>query len=151
MNFRRRLGKLFLPAVVSIDVDEDTPAALDRLIEEARRDEEVVALLRFGSSTREEERARDVDVAVVFARHAEPSLDEELAYHRFSSGERNAGLDVSLFHELPIYVRQRVLSEAEPLLVTDEDELYAVAIATVKEYERFRPHHRRYLEAVADA
>lgn len=137
--------------MVSIPVDEDTQAALDRLIEEARRDEDVVALLRFGSSTHDEARARDVDVAVVFARDADPDLDDELAYHRFSSSQRHGGLDVSLFHELPVYVRQRVLSEAEPVLVSDEDELYAVAIATVKEYERFRPHHRRYLEAVADA
>lgn len=137
--------------MVSPVVDEDTQAALDRLVEKARQDERVVAVIRFGSSVPDGGPSRDVDVTVVFDREAEPSLDAALAYHRFSSDERHDGLDVSLFQDLPVYVRQRVLAEAEPVLVKDEDELYAVAIATVKEYERFRPHHRRYLEAVADA
>lgn len=137
--------------MVSTTVDEDTQAALDRLIEEARHDEKVAAVLRFGSSLEDDGRARDVDVAVVFGRGSEASFEDKLAYHGFSSGDRHAGLDVSVFDDLPVYVRQRVLSEAKPVLVRDEDELYEIAIATVKEYERFRPHHRRYLEAVADA
>lgn len=132
-------------------MDEDAQAALERLISTAREDEDVVAVLRFGSSVRSTERARDIDVAVVFDRGVQVPFDDELVYHRFSSDDRDAGLDVSLFHKLPVYVRQRVLGEAEPVLVDDEDELYAIAIETVKEYERFRPHHRRYLEAVADA
>lgn len=132
-------------------MDEDIRGALDRLIDRAREDERVVALLRFGSSVEDEQRARDVDVAVVFSRPASRSSADTLDYHALSSGQRHSGLDVSVFHELPVYVRQRVLAEAEPILVEDEDELYEVAIATVKEYERFRPHHRRYLEAVADA
>jgi predicted nucleotidyltransferase len=132
-------------------VDEDVRAALDELLATASEDEQVVAVLRFGSSLDDPHRARDVDVAVVFDRGTEVALDDELTYHRFSSGERNAGLDVSVFRQLPVYVRQRVLAEAEPVCVEDVDELYAIAIATVKEYERFRPFHRRYLEAVADA
>lgn len=118
-------------------------AALDELLATASEDEHVVAVLRFGRSLDDPHRARDVDVAVVVDRGAEVALDDELTYHRFSSGEPNAGLDVSVFRQLPVHVRQRVLAEAEPVCVDDIDDLYAIAIAAVNEYERLRPFHRR--------
>jgi hypothetical protein len=42
-----------------------------------------------------------------------------------------------------VHVRQRVLAEAESVCVDDIDDLHAIAVATVNEYERFRLFHRR--------
>ncbi len=79
----------------------------------------------------------------------EDPWDIATRYLAHASGERHEGLDVSIFQQLPIYVRQRVLQEAEPLLVKDHDQLDEIAFQTIREFERFEPHYREYLEAVA--
>ncbi len=124
-------------------------AALRRLIAEAERDARVVGVIAFGSAARGEPH-RDVDVAIVLTRAARgAATDAAIEYAGFSSGRKHVGLDVSVFQHLPLYVRHRVLTDARVLWARDEDEVYAVAIETVREWEDFRPHYEMYLEEVA--
>lgn len=48
-----------------------------------------------------------------------------------------------------MYIRKRVLSDHEILLVNDEPTLYEIAIETVKAWGDYEPMYRAYLEAVA--
>jgi hypothetical protein len=58
-------------------------------------------------------------------------------------------LDLSIFQQLPLYVRTRVLKEGRVVSVRDEDALYEVAIRTAKQWKDFRPIYRMYLDEVA--
>ena len=60
-------------------------------------------------------------------------------------------MDVQVFQQLPIYIRQRVLKDGEVLFVRDEDQLYELAFRTVQEFEDFRPRYQTYLKEVESA
>lgn len=120
---------------------------LSALLEQARQDDDVLALILFGSAARGEASERsDIDVCLVL--HPKRWDLEELARKRFEY--LHFDLDIKLFQQLPLYVRSRVLKEGVVLLVKDEDQLYEVAIRTAKEFEDFKHIYRDYLEAIAN-
>lgn len=53
-------------------------------------------------------------------------------------------LDIQIFQLLPLYVRRRVV-----FFWRDEDALYDLTFATVRDFEDFRHHYRAYLDEVA--
>jgi predicted nucleotidyltransferase len=129
--------------------DRETRRALAALQSEAETDRDVIALLAFGSAARGE-RARDVDVAVVLRpQSAALGPDKTLQYAAHSSGTKGVGLDVCVFQDVPLYLRHRILRDAHILWTRDEPTLYDVALATVREWEDFRPHYEMYLQEVA--
>jgi len=121
--------------------------AVAQLVARAQRDPDLLAVVLFGSRARGDASASsDVDVCLVLApdRADEPDRTaKRLDYlGRFD-------LDVSVFQQLPLAIRSRVLKEGRILFVRDEDALYDVAIRTVRAWDRFRPIHRMYLDHVA--
>ncbi len=120
------------------------------LVDDACRDPEVLAVMLFGSSARQEAHAAsDVDVCLVLSggRDRPPSLLSEmklgyLARHR---------LDIQIFQQLPLYVRRRVLKEGKVLWVRDEEALYELAFRTARAFEDFRPRYEDYLRSVERA
>ncbi len=133
-----------------MDVIERFPKAkkeLNALLEQAGQDNDVLALILFGSAARGEVSERsDIDVCLVLRPKRWEA--EELAQKRFEY--LHFDLDIKLFQQLPLYVRSRVLKEGIVLLVKDEDQLYEVAIRTAKEFEDFKHIYRDYLEAIAN-
>ena len=130
-------------------MDDDVSRGLEALLQHARRDPDVAAVVQFGSSLGAAP-ARDVDIAVVLRRDAVPRKTEKFfEYFRLGDGPRSGGLDICLFQDLPMYIRQRVLEHGRVLLATDEDELYRIAVDFVGRWEDFKPHYEAYLEAVA--
>lgn len=119
---------------------------LERLLVRAEVDPDVLAVMLFGSRARgDAAESSDVDVCLVARRGSGANLTEmRIAY----AGEFD--LDVQVFQVLPLPLRSRVLKEGRVLLVADEDEdeLYELAIRTIKEFEDFKPYYRRYVEAV---
>jgi len=119
---------------------------LDALLEQVRRDGDVLAVILFGSAARGELcESSDIDVCLVLCQRRWEV--EELARKRFEY--LHFDLDIKLFQQLPLYVRSRVLKEGIVLLVKDEDRLYEIAIRTAKEFEDFKHIYRDYLEAIA--
>lgn len=126
---------------------------VEALLDQARKDPTVLAVMLFGSVARGEARPdSDVDICLVLEPtpppegRREPSVltEKRLQYLHFD-------LDVKLFEQLPLYVRHQVLKEGRVLFVRDEDRLYGVALRAVKEFEDFKPRYREYLEAVSRA
>lgn len=124
----------------------DRPA-LRRVLARVQSDPDVLALILFGSEARgDASPASDVDVCVVLDPDV-PSALQAGAKRRDYLTE--AELDLTIFQQLSLAVRSRVLKEGKVLFVRDEDRLYEVAVRTARAFEGFRHHHRRYLDAVA--
>lgn len=123
----------------------ETSIDVQRLVERAGGDPAILAVILFGSRARGEAPVgSDFDVCLVLDPRADADpFDRLMAY-------ADTDLDVSMFQRLPLAVRSRVLKEGRVLLVKDETVLYEVAIRTAKAWEDFKPHHRRYLEAVLE-
>ena len=126
-----------------------TERAVERLIEKASADSDVLAVLLFGSRARGESvPGSDADICLVLANGAHEALEisrKKLEYLGL------ADLDVQVFQQLPLYVRQRVLADGRILHVKDLDRLYDLAFRTIREFEDFRHEYVEYLRAIAHA
>ncbi len=122
---------------------------LEQLLSEAREDSEILAVLLFGSNARgEQTAASDVDVCLLL----QPRKYDPLALSRKKLAYLQGNdLDVHVFQQLPLYIRQRVLKEGRILFARDLDALYALAFRTAQEFEDFKPIYRAYLAEVARA
>jgi predicted nucleotidyltransferase len=126
--------------------------SIGAVVTKAQGDPLVLAVILYGSVARGEAGPRsDVDLCLVL----DPSVTREtdgpdirLAYLDASQSDR---VEVRLFQQLPIYVRQRVLQDGKVLFCRDEPRLYDLAYRTVQAYEDFRPRYHRYLDEIAHA
>ena len=122
--------------------------ALRRLVARAKDDADVLAVILFGSQARGTAGpASDTDVCLV--------LDSSVSGREAQASEKRleylavVDLDLSIFHQLPVHVRSRVLRDGDVLFARDLDALYAVAVRTAKAFEDIRHHQQAYLDAVA--
>jgi predicted nucleotidyltransferase len=130
-------------------MSEDVDSVLRPLIARAERDPDVLAVILFGSRARAEAGPRsDIDVCLVLDRHAPDGLPASRKRLEYPAGPH---VDLSIFQQLPLYIRSRVLKEGRVVFVRDEDRLYELAVRTARAWEAFRHHHRNYLDAVARA
>ncbi len=122
--------------------------AIENLKRRAAQDEDILAIISFGSYARKESHS-DVDVCLVMRpkRHEELYMSEKrLGYLTFLGGD----FDVQVFQQLPLYVRIRVIREGRVELCKDEPALYDLAFQTIKDFEQFEHIYLDYLEAVAN-
>jgi hypothetical protein len=122
-------------------------AAIARLIETAKNDHGVLAVILFGSEARGKACATsDVDVCLVL---------EDKRFDGLGQSQKRVvylasfDLDIQVFQQLPLHLRVRVLREGRVLFCRDETRLYDMAFQTARHFEDFRHIHDRYLEAVA--
>lgn len=121
--------------------------ALQGLVDAAREDSDVLAVLLFGSHARGDfDTGSDVDVCLVLAH---TPYDTLTLSHKKLEYLGQFDVDVQVFQQLPLYVRQRVLKDGQVIFVRDEDALYDIALETVRAFEDFRHFYRDYLEEVA--
>jgi len=126
--------------------------ALQGLISKAKEDEDILAVVLFGSAARGEAQAgSDLDVCLLLYPRRE-SPERQLASRKLMEYlEYAAELDLHLFQLLPLYIRHRVLKEGKVLYCRDEDKLYELAFRTAQVFEDFKHLYREYLEEVARA
>ncbi|MFH1054869.1 MAG: nucleotidyltransferase domain-containing protein [Candidatus Altiarchaeota archaeon] len=121
---------------------------LSRLVGRARRDSSVLAVMVFGSFARGE-RYRDLDVCMVLKpkRYSDLQLSEKRLEYLSHVG---TPVDLQVFQQLPLYVRERVFGEGKPLYVRDESALFDLAVDTHRSFEDYKPIYEEYLRGVAD-
>ncbi|MGQ9647617.1 MAG: type VII toxin-antitoxin system MntA family adenylyltransferase antitoxin [Thermodesulfobacteriota bacterium] len=123
-------------------------AQLERLLARAKQDEEVLAVIVFGSAARQEQTASsDVDLCLVLMPRRKPFESLALSYKRLEYMKDNT-LDVRIFQQLPLYIRVRVLKEGRIIFVRDESELYELAHRTARAFEDFKHIYYGYLKEV---
>ncbi len=122
------------------------------LIREAERDGNVVAVILFGSRARGEAAdGSDLDICLVLR---EGVTDKKIPFRealKYTGLARGGNVDVSIFRELPLFVRARVLKEGKVLLSKNDEMLYGIAFRTVKDFEEFKKYYYQYLGAVTHA
>lgn len=115
---------------------------IEAVLKMARNDDDVVAVMLFGSHARMKAGGRsDIDICLVL-RDASKALEKRIEYMISDN------IDVQVLQSLPLYIKTRVLKEGRVLLSKDDSFLYALAIDIIKDYEGFRKYHREYLETV---
>ncbi|MCD6206423.1 MAG: nucleotidyltransferase domain-containing protein [Methanosarcinales archaeon] len=113
---------------------------IDRIIEPLKKNPDVLSIHLFGSYARGREKPfSDIDICVV----ADKNADRDAI---LSHSSRK--IDLSIFHDLPLLMRFRVLKEGKLLFLRDELKLHRITVATIKAYLDFKPHILRRMERV---
>ncbi len=111
------------------------------LIEKAKLDDDILAVVVYGSYVKNAE-YNDIDVSLALFRSRVGkinSLQKEIEYSE-------PGLDVHIFQDLPLYIQVRVLEEGKIYCVKDEDEYFDLVMYTLREWEYFKPRFELILE-----
>jgi len=113
---------------------------IDNIIEPLMKNRDVLTIYLFGSYARGREKPfSDIDICVVADRDA--NRDEILSHS-------SKKIDISVFHDLPLSMRFRVIKEGKLLFSRDELKLHRTIVATIKSYLDFKPHIMRRIEHV---
>ena len=121
---------------------------MERFLEVVQQDHAVLAVILFGSRARDGHTpTSDTDLCLVLPFGKDTADDQMTVRMRYLKED---DLDLRIFQQLPLYVRQRVLKEGVVLFCRDLDALYAIAYRTAQAFEDFRPAYREYLRQVAD-
>jgi predicted nucleotidyltransferase len=117
---------------------------LEQIVENAKQDEDVLAIFLFGSFVKER-KFRDVDVCLVLSKKLS---NIEMSRKRLEYLAKFPEFDIQIFQQLPIFIRIRILKEGKCLCCKNEDLLYDLAFKTIREFEDFKPYYKAYLESV---
>ncbi len=129
-------------------MDKKRDAELERLLARAEQDEEVLAVILFGSAARQEQTPlSDVDMCLVMIPQRKPLASAALSHKRLEYMKDNP-LGVMIFQQLPLYIRVRVLKRGRVLFVREEDQLYELAYRTAQAFEDFKHIYYGYLKEV---
>ncbi len=122
---------------------------MKEIVGAVREAEDLLAAILFGSAVRgEKSSTSDLDLCLVLMPKVYSALDLSKRKLKYASQFR---AHVSIFQQLPLYIRKRVLQEGEILFCRDEDALYELAFQTIRELADFAPTYFEYLKAVAHA
>ena len=117
-----------------------------KIIERARADKDVLAVMVYGSRARGEGTpASDIDICLVL--HSADYGRLELSQKKLEY-LKSFDIDLQVYQQLPIYIKRRVLREGEILYCRNEDKLYEVAYRTAQEFEDFKHIYYNYLEEI---
>jgi len=130
---------------------------LDKILSQAKADEDILAVMLYGSRVREMEEvtpSSDLDICLVL----DPGENHNKRSERTVSPTRKrldylskidpGMVDLQVFQQLPIYIRKRILEEGQLKYCKNKSKLYDLAYRTIQEYENFAPRMNEYLEGV---
>lgn len=117
---------------------------IKKIIEKAKKDNEIAAVALFGSSLKG--KGRDIDICIF--------LDKKYSNIQMSKKqlgflkELDQNIDIQIFQQLPIYIRARIIGGCKILLDKNSDLLYNIAFDTIKEFGFFKKTYENYLREV---
>ena len=123
--------------------------ALQRLLGKIKKDKDILAVFLFGSFVRRENnKESDMDICLVLNPGKFSARKISQIRMKYLS---LFDLDIQIFQQLPIYVKQRILKEGKLLFCRQEDFLYEIAFQVIREFADFEPFYRDYLKEVLHA
>jgi predicted nucleotidyltransferase len=122
---------------------------LEKIIEKAKKDEDVVAVILFGSYVRESFKpSSDIDVCLML----KPKKFNDLIMSRKKIAYSSlvpSKYDIQIFQQLPSFIRVRILKEGKFLLNKNYKETFGIALDTIKEFNLFKKHYLYCIRSVA--
>ena len=116
-----------------------------KFINQIKKQKKIIAVLLFGSYARGEPN-RDIDICLVLDKKY-PNLDMTNIKIK-NSIELPSKYDISIFQQLPLYIRKRVLEDCKVLFCKNENLLYEIAYKTIRDFNLFEKSYNYYLEAI---
>ncbi len=106
---------------------------IEKIIEKARNDKNIIAVFLFGSYARGEKSYRDVDIALLLKNETADSMQKKAEYSVSDI------FDISILNELPLFISSKVLEEGKLLYVSDHSALEEFSMKIVKGWADFKP------------
>lgn len=119
---------------------------IKEVVEKAKKDQDVIAVVVFGSFAKGEKN-RDIDICLILR---EGMKNIEMSHKRLEYLKEFPSLDISIFQQLPIYIRHRVMKEGKILFMRSFENVFDIYIKTIKEFESFKPKLKELLNGVLD-
>ncbi|WP_457559414.1 hypothetical protein [Candidatus Harpocratesius sp.] len=115
---------------------------LNGLISEVKKDLDIVALILYGSSVRENE-YNDIDICLVPFLHVKDIPFQKILYYK---GNFPSKLDIQFFTDLPLYIQHEVLNHGKLMVNKDFEQVCDIYEKTYRAFNDFYPHFKLFLE-----
>jgi len=117
---------------------------IQKILEKAKKDKQVIAVALFGSSLKS--KGRDIDLCLFLdKKYSNLEMSKQrMDYLKIADKE----VDLQIFQQVPIYIRIRILKEGKILLSKNSPELYEIAFSTIKEFGFYKKLYTMYLQEV---
>ena len=102
---------------------------IEKIVEKAKRDNRIIAVILFGSYARKDPNFRDVDIGLLLYKQ-EDSSKVYSDYAAFFGGENY--LDLTVINSLPSHVQSSIFNDAVVLYCSDSSALYEYTIDLIK-------------------
>lgn len=121
---------------------------IQKCLSMAKKDPDVLAVLLFGSRTqkRSVHPESDIDLCLVLKPSAYTAL--VLSRKKIHYLELGGDLDIQIFQQLPLHLKQRILQAGKILYCSDQDALYHQAYLTIRQFSRLSLFYESYFKAV---
>lgn len=116
---------------------------LSEMVKTAEKDQNVVAIVLFGSYALNDPKYRDVDVAIIL-REAARSFDY---INKYSPLRDDRLFDVSIFNDLPLHIKVDILNKGIILYCQDKSKLFDIASEVIRQWRDGEHLHRLQLHA----
>ena len=120
---------------------------IEELLEKAKKDKEILAVIIFGSFARGE-KFEDIDVCLVMGKNYDLVKAGKMRIELSSLSDK---FDVHIFQQMPLYVRARIFREGKLIFCRDRGALFDVSFETAREYEDFKPIYYSQIGATMDS
>ena len=123
-------------------MEKEIEYLIKKIVKELKKIKEVKGIYLFGSYAKGKALPfSDVDICVITDRNISRSKRADILSN---SGRK---IDISLFWDLPIAIRYRVLKEGKLLFERDKMFLHRTTVKAVREYLDFKPLLKRFERA----
>ncbi len=106
---------------------------IERIVEKAGNDSDILAVILFGSYARGERYYRDVDIALLLKDKDIDPIQKKAEYAVSDI------FDISILNELPLFISSKVLEEGKLLYVSDRSTLEEFSVKIAGEWADFKP------------
>ena len=133
---RGSISKAVEEAVVQwLRMQDNINSKISRIVEAAKSNEKVVAVILFGSYARKEADYKDVDIAVLL----EDGSDSFVELNRLDviGAYEDRMFDIAVLNDVPLEIKRRILNEGIVVYTKDSSALYNYSIKVIRDIDEF--------------
>ena len=148
-NYENRTSGLMNNGINETPIPTIHNMKLNQLVDIAKQDKDILAILIFGSVARgEQHNNSDIDICLMLMPQRQPYENIFMSRKRLEYLSK-FDMDIHIYQQMPLYIKKRILKEGKVIFMRNENLLYHLAIKTIKEFEDYKHIYYDYLEEVA--